>query len=95
MLWVCMHRANFTQWEKLNLLNILTGIDTNTIITSLAKADSGSFEWMGGIASKFLNWGEGNPKKNAGNCGGLKLGFLEVIPCDKPQNFACESKKIE
>lgn len=79
---------------KFNLL-ALTGIDTNTIITSLAKADSGSFEWMGGIASKFLNWGQEQPKKGAGNCGGLKLGFLEAIPCDKPQNFACESKKPE
>jgi hypothetical protein len=66
-------------------------MDSSTIFTSLAKDDSGAFDWLGGVSSKFLNWGQGQPKADAGGCGGTTKGFLQVLPCEKPQNFLCES----
>jgi hypothetical protein len=66
-------------------------MDSSTIFTSLAKDDSGAFDWLGGVSSKFLNWGQGQPKADAGGCGGMTKGFLQVLPCETPQNFLCES----
>jgi hypothetical protein len=66
-------------------------MDSSTIFTSLAKNEGGSFDWLGGVSSKLLNWGQGQPKADAGGCGGLAKGFLQVLPCEKPQNFLCES----
>jgi hypothetical protein len=66
-------------------------MDSSTIFTSLAKDDSGAFDWLGGVSSKFLNWGQGQPKADAGGCGGTTKGFLQVLPCETPQNFLCES----
>ena len=73
------------------IVSLLSGMDSSTIFTSLAKDDSGAFDWLGGVSSKFLNWGQGQPKADAGNCGGTTKGFLQVLPCETPNNFLCES----
>jgi hypothetical protein len=51
--------------------------------------------WLGGLAADFLNF---NPeekalKKDNGNCAGLAIDFLTMVPCDKPTKFMCEARK--
>jgi hypothetical protein len=65
------------------------------MLTSLSKQGGNGFSWASGALMKFVNWGPGQPKKDAGDCTGILKLVVEVIPCESIAEFICEKKNIE